>query len=89
MISHRSTLRSRFYLAVAVTTMLLGAGGCSDEPTKPGAPPDGKEPSGWFWQNPLPQGNRLNSVCFTDANTGTAVGSAGTILRTTTGGVAE
>ena len=41
----------------------------------------------WYWQNPLPQGNPLYSVCFTDANTGTAVGSSGTILRTTNGGV--
>ena len=30
--------------------------------------------------------NRLNSVFFTDANTGTIVGASGTILRTTTGG---
>src|SRR5208283_954319 len=42
--------------------------------------------SGWFWQNPLPQGNTLSGVSFTDASTGTAVGDAGTILRTTNGG---
>jgi photosystem II stability/assembly factor-like uncharacterized protein len=30
--------------------------------------------------------NTLTSVCFTDANTGTAVGRHGTILRTTNGG---
>jgi hypothetical protein len=24
----------------------------------------------WFWQNPLPQGNTLNSVDFIDANKG-------------------
>ena len=42
---------------------------------------------GWFWQNPLPQGNDLNSICFIDANIGTAVGPGGTILRTTNGGV--
>ena len=42
--------------------------------------------SGWFWQNPLPQGNPLNRVSFVDANTGTAVGDFGTILRTTDGG---
>jgi photosystem II stability/assembly factor-like uncharacterized protein len=40
----------------------------------------------WFWQNPLPQGNPLSSVYFTDSNTGWAVGDAGTILRTTDGG---
>jgi photosystem II stability/assembly factor-like uncharacterized protein len=41
---------------------------------------------GWYWQNPLPQGNMLLGVSFTDANTGTAVGRYGTILRTTNGG---
>ncbi len=41
---------------------------------------------GWFWQNPFPQGNNLNGICLTDANTGTAVGGDGTILRTTDGG---
>ena len=41
---------------------------------------------GWFWQNPLPQGNDLNSVCFIDANVGFTVGNSGTILKTTNGG---
>ena len=42
---------------------------------------------GWFWQNPLPQGNPLYGVSFTDANNGTAVGWDGAILRKTNGGV--
>ena len=42
--------------------------------------------SQWFWQNPLPHGYTLRSVSFTDVNNGTAVGEAGTILRTTNGG---
>ena len=41
---------------------------------------------GWSWQNPLPQGNYLLGVSFVDANIGTAVGDAGTILRTPDGG---
>ena len=41
---------------------------------------------GWFWQNPLPQGNSLYDVHFTDANTGWAVGAEGTVLHTTDGG---
>jgi len=41
----------------------------------------------WEWQNPLPQGNSLSDIAFFDANTGVAVGSYGTILRTTDGGV--
>ncbi|MFQ6031592.1 MAG: YCF48-related protein [Candidatus Zixiibacteriota bacterium] len=41
---------------------------------------------GWFWQNPLPQGDDLYSVCFVDANTGWAVGDGAKILNTTDGG---
>ena len=41
---------------------------------------------GWFWQNPIPQGNVLNSVKFTNSTTGWAVGGSGTILKTTNGG---
>jgi len=41
----------------------------------------------WKWQNPLPQGNYLSCVKFVDANTGYAVGSGGTILKTTNGRV--
>jgi photosystem II stability/assembly factor-like uncharacterized protein len=42
---------------------------------------------GWFWQNPLPQGNTLRGVCFIDQNTGWTIGGAGTILKTTNGGI--
>ena len=42
--------------------------------------------SGWFWQNPLPQGNTLNSVFFYDTNSGWAVGNYGVILHTINGG---
>jgi photosystem II stability/assembly factor-like uncharacterized protein len=41
---------------------------------------------GWFWQNPLPQGNDLHGVSFVDAGRGWAVGARGTILHTTDGG---
>src|SRR5713226_5695166 len=41
--------------------------------------------SGWFWQNPLPQGNRLSAVSALDSTTATGVGELGTILRTTDG----
>ena len=41
----------------------------------------------WFWQNPLPQVNALNSVYFIDTNTGWAVGDDGTMLKTTDGGL--
>ncbi len=40
----------------------------------------------WHWQNPLPQGNTLNCVSFSDADNGLAVGENGVIIRTTDGG---
>jgi len=42
--------------------------------------------SGWFWQNPLPQGNHLRAVAVSDSQTATAVGDHGTIVRTSDGG---
>src|SRR5713101_8159986 len=42
--------------------------------------------SGWYWQNPLPQGNPLFAVAAVDDHTVVAVGEPGTILRTTDGG---
>ncbi len=45
------------------------------------------QPTGWEWQNPLPQGNTINSVRFAaDKKTGWAIGSNGAILRTRNGG---
>ena len=40
----------------------------------------------WQWLNPTPQGHHLNSIYFTNANTGYAVGDAGTFLKTTDAG---
>ncbi|WP_304131202.1 YCF48-related protein [Ignavibacterium album] len=40
----------------------------------------------WFWSNPLPQGNTLNSVSFLNQNKGFIVGNYGTLLKTTNGG---
>lgn len=43
--------------------------------------------SGWIWQNPLPQGNHLNSVRFAPGGrVGFSVGNDGTILWTKDGG---
>lgn len=39
------------------------------------------------WQNPFPQGNDLEEVQFVNEQTGWAVGLAGTVLKTTNGGV--
>ncbi|MCB0729077.1 MAG: hypothetical protein KDD00_16540, partial [Ignavibacteriae bacterium] len=42
--------------------------------------------STWFWQQPLPTGNFLYAVDFLNENTGYAVGTVGTIMKTTNGG---
>lgn len=41
----------------------------------------------WEWQYPLPQGNTLYDVVFTDQYNGWAVGENGTIIHTADGGV--
>jgi photosystem II stability/assembly factor-like uncharacterized protein len=43
--------------------------------------------SQWTWQNPLPQGNTLNSVYFPDTNIGYSVGVYGTIIKSGDGGI--
>ena len=40
----------------------------------------------WTWQNPLPTSNTINSVWFTDDNSGYIVGRRGTISKTMDGG---
>ncbi|NOS86862.1 MAG: T9SS type A sorting domain-containing protein [Ignavibacteria bacterium] len=42
---------------------------------------------GWFWQNPLPQGNYLNTIIFTDQNTSYCTGYNGMILKSTNAGL--
>jgi photosystem II stability/assembly factor-like uncharacterized protein len=42
---------------------------------------------GWHWQNPLPTGADLAGIISFDVNTYTAVGTGGTIYRTTDGGL--
>jgi photosystem II stability/assembly factor-like uncharacterized protein len=43
--------------------------------------------SSWFWQNPSPTGQMLYAVSSLDTNTVIAVGSFGTLLRSTDGGL--
>ncbi len=43
--------------------------------------------SGWFWQNPLPQGNDLFSGQYINLNLMYAVGDAGTFIKSTNGGL--
>src|ERR1043166_5195450 len=44
------------------------------------------DPEGWFWQNPLPQGNDLFNVAAIDGQHALAIGASGTILQTTDAG---
>jgi hypothetical protein len=76
--------RSRCWILIAVLLVFQFCA-CSEDK---GVGPDGGTPGpvGWFWQNPLPQGGSLGGTWFTDTNTGTAVGTHGTILRTVNGG---
>ena len=41
---------------------------------------------GWFWQNPLPQGNYLSGITFTENNTSYLIGANGTLLKSTNNG---
>src|SRR5689334_17625947 len=42
--------------------------------------------SGWTWSYPLPTGEDIYSIKFTDQNTGYTCGYNGTLLKTTNGG---
>ncbi len=77
-------LQRVFVMLLFPSVLVVASCDGDGSPTGPGGGPT--TPSGWFWQNPLPQGNTLRAVHFVNATTGTAVGEAGTILRTTDGG---
>ena len=49
---------------------------------------DAQDPfRGWQWQNPLPQGNSINSIRFSpDKKRGWAIGTNGVVLTTKNGG---
>ncbi|MDH3216238.1 MAG: hypothetical protein OEN01_08095 [Candidatus Krumholzibacteria bacterium] len=70
-------------LVLLTASLILSS--CGDDSDTPMIPVESTTPSGWVWQNPLPQGNDLAAVSFVDAGTGVAVGAGGTILRTTDG----
>ena len=55
------------FLLNRVTPPALGQDESGNQPSTPAG-------AHWVWQNPLPQGNHLFGLSFTDANNGTAVG---------------
>ena len=70
-----ATLNVMARFLIAVLTFILN---CQAE---------GQDSSSWFWQNPLPQGNALNDVHAFDQISAVAVGNAGTVIKTTDGGI--
>ncbi len=58
-----------------LSAILLLCGAIAFAPTVSSAQP------GWFWQNPLPQGNHLWGVATLNKQTVIAVGESGTVLR--------
>lgn len=80
-------------LALSLATTLLGcqdpmmqAGDCrgdADCPTPVAAAMPGCNSSGYCWENPLPQGNRLNKVVVVGPDDAWAVGDYGTIVHWT------
>src|SRR5439155_142014 len=71
-------------LVLAIHT---GLGRSAAPPTVSNTIARGTSTNQWFWQNPLPTGNYLTGVNFTDSKNGTFVGIAGTIMRTSDGGL--
>ena len=68
----------RIFVVLWFPLVVASCGG-DNGPTGPGGstgPGSPTTPSGWFWQNPLPQGNKLRAVHFVNATMGTAVGDA-------------
>lgn len=43
--------------------------------------------TGWFWQNPLPQGNGLNKASYVSESIVYVSGAGGTLMKSTNGGV--
>ena len=62
--------------ALLIMCLLLASAARAQDPAR-----------GWQWQNPLPQGNSINSIRFApDKKHGWAVGANGVVLMTDNGG---
>src|SRR5262245_31202623 len=45
------------------------------------------QPDSWFWQNPIPQGNKLNSIFAIDGNNVFGAGECGIVIKSTNSGL--
>src|SRR3989304_6408024 len=79
LILHMIVIKSNWYLLLRLAYTLLGAYFVSTSSVV--------GQTHWEWQNPWPQGSDIWAVCFVNADSGFTVGQAGTINRTTDGGV--
>ncbi|MFC1563865.1 YCF48-related protein [candidate division KSB1 bacterium] len=61
----------KFFIRTAILLMLLNTNLLSQ----------------WEWQNPLPNGNQLNSLCYVNANKIIAVGNSSTVVASEDGGL--
>ena len=65
-------------------SMLFWVSACKKENSTPLSPepvPAPSKPTGWFWQNPLPQGNTLTGVKIVGPHSVVAVGYSGSIIH--------
>lgn len=93
--SSHLTTRMVNLASLTLFTIVIGLGLSVVSPApsvsaSPPVPPPGISTGNgvWFWQNPLPQGNRLNGLACAPGSTNLcfAAGEAGTILRTSNRG---
>jgi len=86
---------SRGHAATLAAALLITACGGSDTAQQPaidfssvaGKVCTGADSSGWCWQRPLPQGQRMTSLSFPDDLRGWAVGPNGSVLMTADSGM--
>ena len=74
----------RSLVVVLSITFLFCVSACKKESSSPLSPervPLASAPTGWHWQNPLPQGNTLTGVKIVGTHSVVAVGYSGSIIR--------
>jgi len=68
--------------SIVLLVLVLQLCACSDDPASPEPAPVSPQSLDWLWQNPLPQGNHLREVAFSDGVTGIVVVCPASNVRT-------